>query len=138
MTQLTKLMTAPTIFGGDIFDEAFRSFGLNIFQGNEPYNVSVNEDGDTILEFALVGFDKKDIRVFLKGRKLTVEADRKDNNSDKEYVHRKICSRSIKKTFDLSDKADKENIYSEYKNGLLTIFIPINKKEKEELQIKVK
>lgn len=137
MTQLIKLMTAPTIFGGDIFEEAFKTFGRNIFDGSEPYNVFVNEYGDTTLEFALVGFDKKDINVSLKGQKLTVEAKQKKNEDEKQYVHRKICQRSIKKVFDLSDRADIKSIKSNYKNGLLTVIIPVNEKEKEEVQIKV-
>ncbi len=137
-TQLTKLIAAPTIFGGDIFEEAFKTFGKHIFDGSEPYNVSINNDGDITLEFALVGFDKKDIKVSLKGRRLIVEAHKNTDDPEKEYVYRKICSRSLKKAFDLSDRADKDNISAEYKNGLLTIFVPLNKQEKEELQIKVR
>jgi HSP20 family protein len=118
---------------------------INDIWSSDPYDIYKDKNGTTVLEFALVGFDNKDISVSVSGQTLKVEAiaDQQTKNEEKADIniytyHKKISRRSIKKQFTLHDNVDKDNIEAVYKNGLLTITIPLEKEEKRDIMIKVK
>jgi len=133
-------MSVPTLFEGNIFNRVFsildpRSDDL---WSSDPYDVYTDQSGNTIIEFAIVGADKKDIKVSTSGQTLKIEYDSASDTENKDFFHRKISRRSLKKAFSLSETVDKSKIEAEYKNGLLKIVIPINKQEKKDTQISIK
>ena len=84
-----------------------------------PYNLRKDGDNVYVIELAVAGFSKDDIRVHLEDGVLTVESkDSKDNN-EKEYVHQGIAKRSFKKSWTLSD--DIEVKHADLIDGMLTI-----------------
>ena len=99
-----------------------------------PMNVvSIKKDGKTVakrLEYALAGFAKNEINVYLKNGVLTIEA--KHNQSDSENETSEYNGISYKKmavSYSLMDNADEDGITSKFENGLLSITIPLKKEE---------
>lgn len=133
-------MSVPTLFEGNIFNRMFslldpRSDDL---WSTDPYDVYSDSSGNTIIEFAVVGANKEDIKVSTSGQTLKVEYNSESKPEDKDFYHKKISRRNLKKAFSLSEAVDKSKIEAEYKNGLLKITVPINKEEKKDTQIKIK
>ncbi len=91
------------------------------------------KDGKYILEADLPGFRKEDIRISLDGDYMTITAERKAENEEKDekgnYIRSERSFGSFSRTFDLSG-VDSEKIDASYQDGVLSVIMP--KKEKEE------
>ena len=100
-----------------------------------PYNILKTDEHSYVIELAVAGFSKKDIKVTVENGVLTVESDREGNaeSSGQEIIHRGISKRYFKKSFSISD--DVEIRGAELKDGLLRIsmekIIPESRKRKE-------
>ena len=141
MTLKYNNLSSPFIFEGDIFKKMFNYLEANHENNvwsSDPYDIYKDKDGNIILEFALVGLEQEDIKVFVSGQTLKVEASVKEKTDKGEIYHQKISRRSIKKQFTLHDNVDKDAIDASYKNGLLSIKIPLEKEQKRDILIKVK
>ncbi len=87
--------------------------------------------GEYLLEADLPGFKKEDINVNLENNYLTISAERKAENEEKDKKGRYIrCERSygsFTRSFDVSD-VDTDKITASYEDGVLKLTMP--KKEK--------
>lgn len=144
MTTLIKKQwpkARPSIFEGDIFNKMFDFVddgSIHNVWSSDPCNVYTDKEGNTILEFALVGAEKEDITVTVSGQTLKIEASPpKFEEEDNQFYQKKIAQRSLKKNYTLHERVDKENIKSNYKNGLLKVTIPIEKEEIRDIIINV-
>jgi len=110
----------------DYFENFFQDFGAlqrKTVQGYPVADIFTNNEGNTVLEFALAGFDKNDLSVDVKPEKQTItvsaEAESCKDNS------RRIARRSFTKTYvNYDSNLDLANAEAAYENGLLTIEIP--------------
>lgn len=87
--------------------------------------------GEYLLEADLPGFKKENINVNLENNYLTISAERKTENEEKDKKGRYIrCERSygsFTRSFDVSD-VDTDKITASYEDGVLKLTMP--KKEK--------
>jgi len=128
MTTLTTYR--PNLLGTTVFDEIFNSM-LDMptlinktTQGYPVADIYKNDDGSTVLEFALAGFKKQELSVEVKpeDRTITVSATSSDINSEP----RRIARRNFKKTYvNYDNNLDLTGAKANYENGLLTINLPI-------------
>ena len=113
---------------GDLMDRITKnSIGLdtyfeNIFnvgqqQSYPPYNIVHVNNVESILEIALAGFKKKEIKVYTEYGKLVVEVT-KETKEEEEYLHRGLASRSFRREWSLSDDIEVKNVT--FADGLLT------------------
>lgn len=146
MTALIKKtypINRPNIFEGDIFKKMFDILDdghVNKVWSSDPYNIYTDKDGNTNLEFAIVGAEKEDVKVTVSGQTLKIEANPpqiKEEDESNDFYYKKIAQRSLKKSYTLHQNVDKENITSSYKNGLLKVKIPIKKEDTSEITIEV-
>jgi len=90
-----------------------------------PYNLVKLHDNEFVLEFAVAGFDKKDVKVTVDNGKLTVSGlisnDTKDNEDTEEYLHKGIATRSFSSTFALGEHVQVED--AQMRDGLLIIYV---------------
>jgi len=127
---------------GDYCNEPFNII-KNIFDENTdfyphytypPMNIYITEDRALIFEFALAGFDEKDISLSFQGDYMVfsakINADNDSENPVKEenisYFKRRLKLKDIEKQkyFVPLDKYAQEKVKAVYKNGILRIFIP--------------
>ena len=94
-----------------------------------PHNVVNGSDGRTILELALAGFSREDLRVETERNVLTVSAEKNLADKERQYQHKGISHRSFSKNWQMSDDVEVETVT--FEDGLLTITL---KKELPEKQ----
>ena len=112
----------------DTFDHFTRSFfGSN--NANLPaFRTDIRDAGDKfVLEAELPGFQKEDISLELKEGILTIKAEHKENQDQKDdkgnYIRRERRYGSFSRTFDVSG-IDENAITAVYNNGILELTLP--------------
>ena len=128
----------PVSVGFDsVFDhfESMFNESPSLHTNYPPYDIVKTDEHSYVIELAVAGFSKKDIKVTVENGVLTVESDRDGNaeSSGQEIIHRGISKRYFKKSFSISD--DVEIRGAELVDGLLRIsmekIIPESRKRKE-------
>ncbi len=122
-----------TRYNGGFLDPLFDGFfdeDLNTENfGNLSMKTDVKEEGnDYLLEVEMPGFDKNNIKLYLKDGYLTVEGQVNRSYKDKDakkggFIHRERFSGSASRSYYVGDVEEK-NIHASYKDGVLTISFP--------------
>ena len=125
-----NLYHRPSLLGRNVFDDVFADFFNDrkplqnkTVQGYPVCDIYRAEDGSTVLEFALAGFQKGDLSIEVKPemRSITVAA----NAEDKGETSRRIAKRSFTKTYvNYDDNLDLASANAKFEDGLLTITVP--------------
>ncbi|MDR1903150.1 MAG: Hsp20/alpha crystallin family protein [Treponema sp.] len=100
-----------------------------------PMNVYMTSDRSLIFEFALAGFDEKDISLSFQGDYMVFSASipqKADSESGQpleenyRYLKRRLKMKDIEKQkyFVPQDKYAQENVKAVFKNGILKVLIP--------------
>ena len=111
-----------------------RFFGGQTSNGGErlaPYAVDVREDADHFyVEAELPGFRKDDVNITLENQQLTISAERKEENQQKQkgdlLLHERRYSRFLR-SFTLPPTVDEQSVNAKLTDGVLTI--TLNKRE---------
>ena len=110
----------PSIFD-DVFGDVFEKANTDVMK------TDVKEVGDNyLLDIAVPGYDKENIKLELERGYLTVTA-AQDNNreeSNEKYIRRERYYGKCSRTFYVGDNVTDEDIKANYKNGILTITVP--------------
>ena len=112
----------------DLFDNFQKQFFRNSNATLPAFRADIRDLGDKfVLEAELPGFNKEDISLDLKEGILTIKAEHKDSQDQKndkgEYIRRERRYGSFARTFDVSGiKADQ--ISASYENGVLKLELP--------------
>ena len=118
----------------NLFDEFF---GLPSVLGRDntwnlpPVNIHENKDGFH-LELVAPGLKKDDFKVNLDKGLLTISYEKKTENENSDYkTHRREFSiASFKRSFNVDDVVNTENIQAKYEDGVLKLYLP----KKEEVK----
>lgn len=99
-------------------------------KGYPYYNIKKADDTQWVIELALAGFDKKDIKIDVKESVMTIQGEMKEE--DGEYLHKGISTRKFSKSFSLAEYTEPKS--AEMKNGILYVTleqeVPEEKKPK--------
>ena len=100
-----------------------------------PYNV-VKVDEDTFLiEFAIAGFSKENVKVSQEKNALVIEGSMEDE--EKEYLHKGIAARSFSRVIALAEHVEVTG--AEFQNGILSVTLErILPEEEQPKTIKIK
>ena len=126
---LVKWTPRPMNISND-FDDMFRT----VFHSDWKYPLKTKpnwkpeidiKESDNLFQIKadIPGLTKKDIKISLKGDRLTISGERK-KISDKENDHYHYRERSIgkfKRSFNLPESINKDKIQASFKNGILSI-----------------
>ena len=112
-------------FGNQSFDENTDFYPNYSYP---PMNVLMTEDRSLVFEFALAGFDEKDLNLSFLGDYMIFSAEIK-NNSDEDnvrYFKRRLKMKNIdkQKYYVPLGKYAQDEVKAVYKNGILRVTIP--------------
>ena len=145
---MTKIFVKPTHLNRDefltpfdkIFDELmskqFPTFqeevGVSFNQGAYP-KVNVYEYDDKIGIIAEIpGLDKKDVTVDVEEGVLTISGDKHGfaESDGAKCITRELKQSSFKRSFNLGEHLDGDNVGASFKDGMLSISVPKKEPEK--------
>ena len=115
--------------GFNLFDDFFTPFSGVLNESASTHylpSVDIYEREDKLyIEAELPGFDKKEIKVDVKGKLLTLSGERSNDEEVKEENRYRKERRfgSFERTFKLPFEASEEQINATYKDGLLTLIV---------------
>ena len=125
-----------------LFDDPFFSIGRMADEsGLGNWNPAVDlyeKDDHYMIKAELPGVDKKDIKIDLKDRLLTLSGERSYDNevNEENYYHRERSYGRFQRVFTLPADVDSEKIKAKYKDGVLEIEVP-KPEEKKAKQVTV-
>ena len=102
-------------------------------QDNVSETVSMDmyeTDNAVVLEVALPGFKRDDIKISIEDNMLTIEGQRKTETENKKYHMKEIYSESFMRSVTIPVKIDSENAEAALKDGVMTITLPKAKEAK--------
>jgi molecular chaperone IbpA len=98
-----------------------------------PHNIIKLDDNRYVVELAIAGFAKDEIDVSIEDGNLVVKGEKKEKETNLNYVHRGIGTRSFTKSFTVADTIEVRG--AEFKDGILRIglenVIPDHKKPRK-------
>jgi molecular chaperone IbpA len=102
-----------------------------------PYNIREIDEDTRVLELALAGFTKNEVKVEMENRVLTISGEKSKADEEVKYIHKGIAARKFTKTVTLWEYWEVDS--ADYSDGILYIVlkreIPEEKKPKK---IKIK
>lgn len=130
--QLTRCTPRQrTGYRSNIFPSVFDDFFAPMVTSSTLVNqfvpsVDIYEKDDKVFfEVEVPGFNKEDLKVDVKGKRVTISGERKVEREDDESNYRKERRYgTFERSFHLGFEADSDAIAAKYENGILTIEIP--------------
>lgn len=112
----------------DLFDNFERNFFGNSTAALPDFRTDIRDNGETfVLESELPGFHKEDIHLNVKDGILTVSAEHKSNQDEKDdkgnYIRRERRYGSFRRSFDITG-IDESGITAAYRDGVLELTLP--------------
>ena len=129
-------MLMPSIFGENLFDDLFDDFArpMNVIQYATPtpsaMKTDVKEtDAGYELDIDLPGYKKEDVKAELKDGYMTISAEKKSENDEKDdksgkYLRRERYYGSCSRSFYVGEEVTEEDIKAKFEDGILKISVP--------------
>ena len=117
LPELMKIISKNGIGMDDYLDRFFNSYETTT--NYPPYNLIHVNNVESVLEIALAGFSKKELKVYTEYGKLIVEGSKETKETGCEYVHQGLALRSFERAWTLSDDVEVREV--QFKDGLLTV-----------------
>ena len=117
LPELMKIISKNGIGMDDYLDRFFNSYETTT--NYPPYNLIHVNNVESVLEIALAGFSKKELKVYSEYGKLIDEGSKETKETGSEYVHQGLAQRSFQRAWPLSDDVEVRAV--QFKDGLLTV-----------------
>jgi HSP20 family protein len=123
----------------DLFDEDFLPVFTNRTDSMPAVNIKEDEK-NYILELAIPGSDKKDLKIDVNEDVLTVSSEIKKETEDNKdgYKRKEFSYSSFCRSFFIPENVNREKIDANYKDGVLTIALPKQEEDKKKLTKQIK
>ena len=110
----------------EVFDNFFNDFPTHLRASTQGYPVADiyrDDDGSTILEFALAGFKRKELAIDIQPdkRSITITGQVDENNEKRQRIARRNFTRTY---VNYDDNLDLAEAKATFENGLLTVKVP--------------
>ncbi|MEY8323508.1 Hsp20/alpha crystallin family protein [Lachnospiraceae bacterium 54-11] len=129
-------MLMPSIFGENLFDDFFDEFARparNVVRYNTPVTnimkTDIREhDMGFELDIDLPGYRKEDVKAELKDGYLTISAQTRSDNDEKEengkYIRRERYYGTCSRSFYVGKEITQEEIRARFEDGILKVSVP--------------
>ena len=118
LPELMKIISKNGIGMDDYLDRFFTN-SYETTTNYPPYNLIHVNNVESVLEIALAGFSKKELKVYTEYGKLIIEGRKETKETESEYVHQGLAQRSFTREWTLSDDVEVGDV--SFKDGLLTV-----------------
>ncbi len=82
-------------------------------------------DNSFVIEMAVPGFSKDDIKINIEQQTLNISAEAKSSEiADEKWLRREFSYRNLQRSFILPKTVDIDNISADYQNGMLKVILP--------------
>jgi HSP20 family protein len=98
--------------------------------------VNIREDEKNyILDLAVPGMDKKDLKIDISDDVLTISSESKEESTEERdgYKKKEFNYSSFCRSFYIPDNVNRDKIGANYKDGILTVSLPRMEEEKKNL-----
>jgi HSP20 family protein len=115
------------------FPEVVKSVGVKPYQGSAYPKVNVYEYDDKVgIVAEIPGLNKKQLNVEVEDGILTISGDKHSTFEDEgaKVLRRELKQSSFKRSFELGEQLDGDNINASFKDGVLSVAIPKIEPEK--------
>ena len=115
------------------FPDVVKQVGVKPYQGSAYPKVNVYEFEDKVVIVAEIpGLDKKQLNVEVEEGVLTISGDKHSIFEDEgaKVLRRELKQSSFKRSFELGEQLDGDNINASFKDGVLSVSIPKVEPEK--------
>lgn len=130
------------------FDEVLGNFegvfgrDMNPISHSMPHVNVIDGDASYGLEIAAPGRSKSDFIISLEKNILTIgtkeKEEAKETEKEDKFIRKEFLKQSLKRSFNLPENVDKENISAKYINGILSLEIPKAIEEEINQKIEIK
>ena len=133
----------PGLLGHKVIDEVFNNFFTDFpthlkasTQGYPVADIYRDDDGSTVLEFALAGFKKKELSIDIQPdkRTITITGQVDEDNQKRQRIARRNFTRTY---VNYDDNLDLAQAKASFENGLLSVRVP-QRPEVKPLSIEIK
>ena len=115
------------------FPEMSKSVGVKPYQGSAYPKVNVYEYDDKVgIVAEIPGLNKKQLNVDVEDGVLTISGDKHSTFEEDgaKVIRRELKQSSFKRSFELGEQLDGDNINASFKDGVLSVSIPKIEPEK--------
>ena len=123
-------------------DSVFSHFNHNKHNSTSPAVNVAEEDDSFKIDVAVPGLSRKDIRIDLEDDVLTISSEEKKTKEEKSprTLRKEFNYRAFKRSFQLPETIDVENIKAKHESGILSIDLPKKEEvvQKAPKQIEIK
>jgi len=115
------------------FPEVVKSVGVKPYQGSAYPKVNVYEYDDKVgIVAEIPGLNKKQLNVDVEDGVLTISGDKHSTFEDEgaKVIRRELKQSSFKRSFELGELLDGDNISANFKDGILSVSVPKIEPEK--------
>jgi len=124
----------PNIFDDDFFpvvsDRTSSMPAVNIREDEKNY----------VLDLAIPGMDKKDLKIDINEDVLTISSETKSETEDSKdgYKRKEFSYSSFYRSFYIPENVEREKIEANYKDGILSVALPKQEEEKNKITREIK
>jgi HSP20 family protein len=138
LPMITRRSYKPFLWS-NLFDDDF----LPVFSQRNTSMPAVNIKEDEkrfILDLAVPGMDKKDLKIEIHEEVITISSEHKDEKEENQdgFKRREFSYTSFCRSFYLPENVNKDKIEANYKDGILTVELPKEEEEKARISRQVK
>ncbi|MGD0755911.1 MAG: Hsp20/alpha crystallin family protein [Bacteroidales bacterium] len=123
----------PNIFDDDLFPV------LSNRTSSMP-SVNIREDDKNyVLDLAIPGIDKKDLKIDMNEDVLTISSEMKNESEENRdgYKRKEFSYSSFCRSFYIPENVNREKINANYKDGILSVTLPKQEEEKNKITRKI-
>jgi HSP20 family protein len=134
---ITKRNFRP-FYMGSIFDDDFFPVMSNNVSSMPVVNIK-EDDKRFMLDLAVPGIDKKDLKIDINEDVLTISSETKNESEESKdgYKRKEFSYTSFCRSFQIPENVNREKIEASYKDGILSVSLPKFEEEKNKISRQV-
>jgi HSP20 family protein len=134
---ITKRNFRP-FYMGSIFDDDFFPVMSNNVSSMPAVNIK-EDDKRFMLDLAVPGIDKKDLKIDINEDLLTISSETKNDSEENKdgYKRKEFSYTSFCRSFQIPENVNREKIEASYKDGILSVSLPKFEEEKNKISRQV-